>query len=140
MASEIFSAKVQELDQEMMRLHDRIQGRDYEDIETVRRTIADLEKELQGKRKELEEKLGHSKAKSVAKIMVFYREMTQELTKLQEERKREVEENGDSVLAAEKKALWAEYGLDFAMQVANSALLAALKAVDAQLTLEEKNW
>ena len=105
----------------------------------VRRTIADLEKELQGKRKELEEKLGHSKAKSVAKIMVFYREMTQELTKLQEERKREVEENCDSVLAAEKKALWAEYGLDFAMQVANSALLAALKAVDAQLTLEEKN-
>ena len=89
MASGILSAKVQELDQEMMRLHDRIQGRDYEDIETVRRTIADLEKELQGKRKELEEKLGHSKAKSVAKIMVFYREMTQELTKLQEERKRE---------------------------------------------------
>ena len=124
MASGILSAKV----------HDRIQGRDYEDIETVRRTIADLEKELQGKRKELEEKLGHSKAKSVAKIMVFYREMTQELTKLQEERKREVEKNGDSVLAAEKKALWAEYGL------ANSALLAALKAVDAQLTLEEKNW
>ena len=40
--------------------------------------------------------------------------------------------------SAEEKVLLAEYALDFAMQAADNALLISLKAMDAQMTLLEK--
>ena len=85
----------------------------------------------------LRNELQFSKAGTVSKLAEAYAEVEQIIQKVKERIGRSSSKWGDE-LSVEEKILFAEYALDFAMQVANHALLISLEAIDAQMAQQEK--
>ncbi|HIS80421.1 MAG TPA: hypothetical protein IAB52_03025 [Candidatus Scatomonas merdavium] len=135
MAQEILTAKLNELDRQLRKLHRQIQKsspanpiRLRKELEQVRKECAENEKTLRGR-------LRFSRAGVVTGLAVSYNQVEQII----QETIDTIEAPGVSQeTAKEEKILLAEYALDFAMQAAGRALLLSLEAMEAQVEQQEK--
>ena len=113
MAYGMLSAKLCELDDDICRLHGRIQqGAENLDLE-----IRAAELELEESQKSLNERLAFSRSEAVQDIAKIYRRIENALSSEQKE------------LSADERLLLAEYSLDFAMLAARKAVLQSLRAI-----------
>lgn len=116
MAYGMLSAKLCELDDDICRLHGRIQ----QGAENLDSEIRAAELELEESQKYLNEKLVFSRSEAVQNIAKVYRTIEDALAREQTELKE---------LTADERLLLAEYSLDFAMLAARKAVLQSLRAI-----------
>ncbi|HJC57557.1 MAG TPA: hypothetical protein H9700_09360 [Candidatus Eisenbergiella intestinipullorum] len=135
----IFSVKLCEMEQRYGKLQSRIQLCQTRDHDRIREEIRRMEEEEEEDRILLKKRMkgsGYPAAARLARALSDYEDRMRKI--LQEA------ENGDFSREhlksenPEPAILYAEYAADFATQSMNYALLAALKAVDKQLSYEEK--
>ena len=132
MAHEILAVKMYELDQKICRLHSRIRMGETADHAQIRTEIAALRDECTETALTLQEMLRCSRACAVADLAGTYAE----IERIIQTSKEKLAEHA-AMRDAEERILYAEYGLDFAIQAANHALLFAMEALDAEMTQEE---
>mgnify|MGYP000000167869 CR=1 FL=1 len=137
MAHEILSVKLYELDKKISQVHSRIQISESANRDRIRAEIEAIRNECKENELMLRNELQFSKAGTVSKLAEAYAEVEQIIQKVKERIGRSSSKWGDE-LSVEEKILFAEYALDFAMQVANHALLISLEAIDAQMAQQEK--
>ncbi len=113
MAYGMLSAKLCELDDDICRLHGRIQ----QGAENLDSEIRAAELELEESQKSLNERLAFSRSEAVQDIAKIYRRIENALSSEQKE------------LSADERLLLAEYSLDFAMLAARKAVLQSLRAI-----------
>lgn len=113
MAHGMLSAKLCELDDDICRLHGRIQ----QGAENLDSEIRAAELELEESQKSLNERLAFSRSEAVQDIAKIYRRIENALSSEQKE------------LSADERLLLAEYSLDFAMLAARKAVLQSLRAI-----------
>lgn len=135
MPHEILSVKLCELDEQIARLHSRIHLSETAGRERIRLEVEALRKECAETELTLQNKLHFSKAPVVARLSEFY---DQAAGAIRQEMLKHPAGGQNQDLTVEEKLLLAEYMLDFSMQAANRALLAALKAIEAQMEQQEQ--
>ena len=113
MAYWMLSAKLCELDDDICRLHGRIQ----QGAENLDSEIRAAELELEESQRSLNERLAFSRSEAVQDIAKIYRRIENALSSEQKE------------LSADERLLLAEYSLDFAMLAARKAVLQSLRAI-----------
>ena len=113
MAYGMLSAKLCELDDDICRLHGRIQ----QGAENLDSEIRAAEIELEESQRSLNERLAFSRSEAVQDIAKIYRRIENALSSEQKE------------LSADERLLLAEYSLDFAMLAARKAVLQSLRAI-----------
>ena len=113
MAHGMLSAKLCELDDDICRLHGRIQ----QGAENLHSEIRAAELELEESQRSLNERLAFSRSEAVQDIAKIYRRIENALSSEQKE------------LSADERLLLAEYSLDFAMLAARKAVLQSLRAI-----------
>lgn len=113
MAYGMLSAKLCELDDDICRLHGRIQ----QGAENLDSEIRAAELELEESQRSLNEKLAFSRSEAVQDIAKIYRRIENALSSEQKE------------LSADERLLLAEYSLDFAMLAARKAVLQSFRAI-----------
>ena len=113
MAYGMRSAKLCELDDDICRLHGRIQ----QGAENLDSEIRAAELELEESQRSLNERLAFSRSEAVQDIAKIYRRIENALSSEQKE------------LSADERLLLAEYSLDFAMLAARKAVLQSLRAI-----------
>ena len=113
MAYGMLSAKLCELDDDICRLHGRIQ----QGAENLDSEIRAAELELEESQRSLNERLAFSRSEAVQDIAKIYRRIENVLSSEQKE------------LSADERLLLAEYSLDFAMLAARKAVLQSLRAI-----------
>lgn len=136
MSYEILSIKLYELDKKINQMHSRIRLSESEGHEWVKNEVKTLRKECMENETALYDRLRYSKASAVSRLADAYQEIEQVIKKAKESFCSAGSEDGDR--SVEEKILFAEYGLDFAVQAADHALLAAMESLDAQMTQQEK--
>lgn len=113
MAYGMLSAKLCELDDDICRLHGRIQ----QGAENLDSEIRAAELELEESQRSLNERLAFSRSEAVQDIAKIYRRIENALSSEQKE------------LSADERLLLAEYSLDFAMLAARKAVLQSFRAI-----------
>lgn len=113
MAYGMLSAKLCELDDDICRLHGRIQ----QGAENLDSEIRAAELDLEESQRSLNERLAFSRSEAVQDIAKIYRRIENALSSEQKE------------LSADERLLLAEYSLDFAMLAARKAVLQSLRAI-----------
>ena len=113
MAYGMLSAKLCELDDDICRLHGRIQ----QGAKNLDSEIRAAELELEESQRSLNERLAFSRSEAVQDIAKIYRRIENALSSEQKE------------LSADERLLLAEYSLDFAMLAARKAVLQSLRAI-----------
>ncbi len=132
MANEVLAVKLRELDESMATLHRRLQSCEAEELAVLEQKIQTLAEECRNTDLQLMQELEHSKPSTVRYLAQAY-DQIEETIRLTTQAMQESPEAD-----AEKKIVFAEYSLDFAMQAANHALLHSLEAVAAQKRLLEE--
>ena len=128
MAQEILTAKLNELDRQLRKLHRQIQKSSPANPIRLRKELVQVRKECAENAKTLRGRLRFSRAGVVTGLAVSYNQVEQI-----------IQETIDTIeTAKEEKILLAEYALDFAMQAAGRALLLSLEAMEAQVEQQEK--
>lgn len=144
MAYEILGAKLCEMDEKIRRLHSRIHLCESAQHSRLSGEIEALREECAATGHMLEKELKDSHAGSAARLAGAYMEIEHLIERTREEicgrsgENDEADETGSGETAAEKKILYAEYSLDFALQAANRAVLSAMEAIDEQITQQER--
>lgn len=138
MSHEMLTVKLCELDERIGRLHSRIYLSGFAQHDRIRNEIRELRQECEETDLTIRKKLKYSRAEAVSAISGAYDEIGTSIRRAKEELGKTVTGEPGERDPAEEKLLVAEYMLDFALQAADSALLSALEAIDAQMTLEEK--
>ncbi|MGM9607702.1 MAG: hypothetical protein ACI3XJ_09390 [Oscillospiraceae bacterium] len=138
MAHEILSVKLCELDKALSRLHGRIQLSETAGRERLRAEVESLRDECTEAELALRDKLQYSRANVLTGLSEFYQDAERLVRQAKEKIKRPSAGEQAEALNVEEKLLLAEYSLDFAVQTANRALLAALEAIEAQLAQQEQ--
>ena len=139
MAHEILSVKLYELDQKIGLMHSRIQLSETASHDQIKNEVANLRKECDENALTLRNKLKFSRAGRVVKLSEAYGKVEQIIEKVKSEFPSPKSERWNEELSVEEKLLLAEYALDFAVQVANHALLISMEAIEAQMTKQEKD-
>ena len=135
MAQEILTAKLNELDRQLRKLHRQIQKSSPANSIRLRKELEQVRKECAENEKTLRCRLRFSRAGVVTGLAVSYNQVEQII----QETIDTIEAPGVSQeTAKEEKILLAEYALDFAMQAAGRALLLSLEAMEAQVEQQEK--
>lgn len=114
MAHGMLSAKLCELDDDICRLHGRIQ----QGAENLDSGIRAAELELEESQRSLDEKLAFSRSEAVQDIAKIYRRIENALSSSEQKE-----------LSADERLLLAEYSLDFAMLAVRKAVLQSLRAI-----------
>lgn len=114
MAHGMLSAKLCELDDDICRLHGRIQ----QGAENLDSEIRAAELELEESQRSLDEKLAFSRSEAVQDIAKVYRTIENALSSSEQKE-----------LSADERLLLAEYSLDFAMLAVRKAVLQSLRAI-----------
>lgn len=142
MKQEVFSFKLYELEQEYDKMRSRLksfQSGSHEDIRLHRRQLME---ECRENDILLESRVRSGRSPAVTALseaQLAYRTRSKQILE-QELPVYMHSDNGDKhEEQAEAAALYAEYAIDFAVQATRQALLAALSAMDLQLTCEERN-
>ncbi len=138
MAHGILAVKLCELEDQLTGLSSRIHLSETAGHDRLRREIETLSREYVEADLTLQKRLQRSRAEIVSVLADAYDQVGRILHGARDELERQTSACSDSDVAAEEKILLAEYGLDFAMQAANRALLLAMQAMDAQLTQQEQ--
>ena len=138
MSHEILTIKLCELDEQIARLHSRIQLSELSSPGQREEEIDALKKECIQHEVALKTNLQHPKVKVLQKLSMSYGEVEEIIRKTETEMEMTLSEAHHEEMYAEEKLLLAEYELDFAMMAANRALLISLQAIDAQLSQEQK--
>ena len=134
LSEEIFAIKLYELEQQFGKLQSQLyicQQQDHSKIKHQLQSITDeyLENELL-----LKKSAAGSRSSTVtllAEAQEEYLRKTRTILNQQLEKQKTLEEQ------AEIAALYAEYAIDFAIHSMKNALIAALKAIDIQMEIEE---
>ena len=138
MAQEILTLKLCELEDQFSRLKSRIDSSQAGSHTQIRQEITTLEKEYAQAASGLHKNLQRSRAPIAPALANVYTEVEQAIQRADSAFQNRGLSQGNCAARAEEKILLAEYSLDFALQAANRALLLSLRALDAQLTLEER--
>ena len=134
MAYEILAIKLCELEDQMSRLSSRIHLSETASHDQLRQEIRALTRECAETDLTLQNKMQMSRTEIMTILADTYAKVEEILIKARHALKEQTAGAADSDIAAEGKILLAEYGLDFALQAANQALLLAMEAIDAQRT------
>ena len=136
MTQEFLSVKLCELDNKIGQVHNRIHLSESADHAQILAEVEALQKECAKNEIALRNKLRFSKAHVVGSLA----ESCDRVEEFFQEKNFEnpASDHWGDTFSAEEKVLLAEYALDFDMQAADNALLISLKAMDAQMTLLEK--
>lgn len=137
MAHEILSVKLCQLDDSVGRLHSRIHMSETSNHQHLQQEIAVLEQECMDAEAALRENLRRSKSSLVSVLARGYGQVEHDIEQSKTQLQQLVGIGPDSE-AVEERLLLAEYLLDFAHRAADRALLFSMKAIDAQLTQQEK--
>ena len=138
MAYEILAIKLCELEDQMSRLSSRIHLSETASHDQLRQEIRTLTRECAETDLTLQNKMQMSRTEIMTILADTYAKVEEILIKARHALKEQTAGAADSDIAAEGKILLAEYGLDFALQAANQALLLAMEAIDAQRTQMEQ--
>lgn len=138
MAYEVFSIKLGELDKKLSQVHSRIRLSESADHEQISEEMKLLRQECMENEAALYNRLKYSKAGAVSRLADVYSEVKHIIETAREDFicSDSGYESGDAF--EEKKILLAEYSLDFAVQAANRALLAAMESLEEQITQQER--
>ena len=137
----IFAVKLCELEQEYGRLQSRIHLFEGKDAAQAQQEILRLQDEYREHKLLLDERIRSSRSSAVSSLSKAQLEYGQRVEQiLNEELPNEMRGRNQSCAEdqAEVMTLYAEYAIDFATQSMNHALLAALRAVEKQLSYEEE--
>lgn len=138
MAQDIFDVKLCELDEKIAKLHGRIHSAGNSGHETLRQEIQKLRRECAGMADGLRTRLEFSKNNDLIPLSRAYVEIEHAIQRMEEECQEEPADGKGEGYLTERKILFAEYALDFAIQAADRALLLSMEAIDAQMTQQEK--
>lgn len=138
MAHEMLSVKLYELEQKISQMHSRIWLSETADHEQVKNEIEELKKECKENEFAIRKKIQFSKAKSVGRIWEAYGKVEEIIQEFQRDVGSDSLEQWKQELTEEEKLLFAEYALDFAMEMANRATLISMEAIEAQMSKEEE--
>lgn len=119
----LLTAKLQELDEQYSRLHQRLAGCQQTDQLQVEQTVARLQAEADAIDRQLLERTRGSRcpeAASLARAQLEYNRQTEAILQ------------SGGIPPAEGAALYAEYAIDYATQAARHAVIAALTAIGLQ--------
>ena len=136
MAHEILSAKLNELDGKIGRLHSRIHISESEEPEQLAQAVCDLRRECKEETAMLQNQLQYSKAWPAGALSAAYQDIEVTICNAHSTL---LSKAGSGAQAAEEKILVAEYALDFALQAADHALLCALDAIQTEKKLERSS-
>lgn len=136
MAHEILSVKLCELDELIAGLRSRIQMSEVSGPEDIEADAAALRRECAISEMTLRDRLRGSRAGSLAVLADSFDGIERIIAETRRETDALPAEAGGGEV--ERKLLFAEYELDFAMLAANRALLMSLEAIGAQLETQEK--
>ena len=137
MAHEILSVKLNELDEKIARLHNRIHVSESDDPKLLQQTIRTLRGNCKEEDSVLKDRLKYSKAESIGLLSNAYQDIEHTIRHTQSSI--QAQAVADSMDITEEKILLAEYALDFAMQAADHALLCALEAIQSQNKSAERS-
>lgn len=138
MAHEILAIKLCELEDQLSRLSSRIHLSETAGHDQLQQEIKALARECTETDLTLQKKLQLSRAEIVATLADMYGKVDKIVQQAKQALQEQTASHANPDTAAEDKILLAEYGLDFAVQAANRALLLAMEAIDAQLTQQEQ--
>lgn len=137
MAHEILAVKLCELEEQLSRLSGRIQLAETARKDQIQQEMEALARECAETELALQKKLQRSRAEMVATLSDGYERIGEILQETKAALQAQATKRGAPDDAVEEKILLAEYGLDFAVQAANRALLLAMEAIYAQLKQQE---
>lgn len=132
MAQPMLQAKLNELAERMAGMQRRIRDSGDEGLTAVLNESAAVRRDYAACAAALEDRLHNSHSALVRRLSDAYEDMGTVLKKTRDELMEE------QPLDAERRMLLAEYELDFAMLAVDRALMTALDAIAAQLTLTEE--
>ncbi len=137
----LFAAKLDEMERQYEEMKSRIQICEQENREQIRQ---ELEKAKEGYRqhtKMLQKGVKGSRSEAVAALTQLQLEYGQKMEELRNNgllnQYMHVEKASQTEDRAEAAALYAEYAMDYAVQTIQYALIAALSAMDLQMSVEE---
>lgn len=138
----IFAIKLYELEQQYGQMQSRLRLCQQQAHEKIRQELQQIMDDYQQTAFLLQKSVEASRSPAIAALseaQLTYCQKTQELMKrempayLHSESSTTTEDNAKAMM------LYAEYAIDFATQAMRYALLAALKAIDLQMTLMEQS-
>lgn len=138
MAHEILSAKLCEMDAKLCKLHGQIRSGEYLSEQRLKEEIEALRIEVAEEEKLVFSSLLSSRADISTELRIEFKVLMDQYKSAAERLQRELEECMDWESRLEKKSLFAEYGIDFAMIAANHSLLLALEAIEAEKRRKEE--
>ena len=138
MTQDIFDVKLCELDEKISKLHGRIHSAENSGHETIRQEIQKLRRECTEMTNDIRIRLKFSKNNDLIPLSRAYGEIEHAIQRMEEECQEEPADDKGEGYLAERKILFAEYALDFAIQAADRALLLSMEAIDAQMAKQEK--
>lgn len=139
MSHEILSAKLNEMDTNLTKLHSRILNCEHLSDARLKEEIESLEFEIDEQEKLVFRTLLESKTDISVELRMEFKALKDKYRSTLNRFEKELEENMDHETQAEKKCLFAEYGVDFALITANHAMLQAMQAIQAQREQEKEN-
>lgn len=135
----MFAIKLYELGQQYGQLQSRLLVCQNGGHEKIKRELLQVTDECVESDLLLESRVNSSRSPAVAELAKAQREYIQKTEAILEKIPGYINGEGDkSDGKVEAAALYAEYAIDFATQSMRHGLLAALKAIDMQLTEEEQ--
>lgn len=140
--NQVFTSKLLEVEEEYALLRRRLRQCQGQCREEICRERQLLEAQLMENRRSLEQRVTSCRSPAVAALAKVQLDHQRQLDALlQGELPQDLRCEADTPQEdrAEAAALFAEYAMDFAAQSTDYALLAALKAVELQLALEEES-
>ena len=138
---DFFAIKLYEMEQQYGKLQSRLRICGGEDHEKIREELEKAEDEYEEKTLLLRESIAESRSQAVSVLAKAQLECQQKAEKLLKEQLEQCfpsKPGQGKENEAEAAALYAEYAMDFSTQAMQYALIAALKAIDLQMSIEEE--
>ena len=135
----IFAGKLYEMEQQYSQMLSRLRMYQSKSRDEIRRTIRQLEAECRGT-ESLEQSIADCRSPAVSALAAAQLDYDQKVRHiLLDELPGYLHEEGNDRIAdqAEAASLYGEYAIDFAAQAMRHAMLAALSAIDLQMSCEE---
>lgn len=138
----IFSIKLYELEQQYAEMLSRLQICQQQDHQKLLSELQRVKDEYKSKEITLQNNIKNSRSKAVAALsdaQLHYLHQAKNI--LQRELPEYLHSEASTRIEdqAEAASLYAEYAVDFAVQSARYALIAAMTAIDLQMTCEEQD-
>ena len=138
----IFAGKLYEMEQQYSQMLSRLRMYQSKSRDEIRRTIRQLEAECRGTESLLEQSIADCRSPAVSALAAAQLDYDQKVRHiLHDELPGYLHEEGNDRIAdqVEAASLYGEYAIDFAAQAMRHALLAALSAIDLQMSCDETN-